>query len=138
MNEFSQVEVILIILVNNPTAVNNYTYRPFLINLPKTSVNASFWSSSLCVLLCQWVHESAGNLSLDPNFSMSGLFTNLILVVTHRDTETNEITYSRMENEAIIINTQAAALAGLGILLPIMLALHSFRRRWNERLTEHL
>ncbi|MPD00111.1 hypothetical protein E2C01_095562 [Portunus trituberculatus] len=69
---------------------------------------------------------------------MSSNITNLYFAITHRDTKTNEITYSRMENEAIIINTQAAALAALGILLPVMLALRPFRRRWSERLTEHL
>ncbi|KAG0724511.1 Cytochrome b reductase 1 [Chionoecetes opilio] len=51
---------------------------------------------------------------------------------------TKEITYSRLENEAIVINTQAAALAALAILVPVMLSLSPFRRRWSERLTEHL
>lgn len=60
------------------------------------------------------------------------------LAMTHRDPETKNFTYSLMGNEAIIINTQAAALAALGILVPVMVALRPFRRRWSERLTEHL
>lgn len=58
--------------------------------------------------------------------------------MTHRDPETKAFTYSEMGDEAIIINTQAAALAALGIIVPVMIALRPFRRRWNEILTEHL
>lgn len=79
-------------------------------------------------------------ISLLRNFEWFGeaVLTNIGLGMPHRDPETKEIIYSRLGNEAIIINTQAAALAALGIMVPVMVALRPFRRRWSERLTEHL
>lgn len=58
--------------------------------------------------------------------------------MTHRDPVTDALIYPELGNEAIIVNTQAAALAALGIIVPVMIALRPFRRRWNDRLTEHL
>uniref|UniRef100_A0A0P4WYE3 Cytochrome b561 domain-containing protein n=1 Tax=Scylla olivacea TaxID=85551 RepID=A0A0P4WYE3_SCYOL len=105
----------------------------------------SFW-----ILLCCEQGTAKFRAGLVPVHATFGIITFMLAIATAvtgytekaifslRDTKTNEITYSRMENEAIIINTQAAALAALGILLPVMLALRPFRRRWSERLTEHL
>lgn len=75
-----------------------------------------------------------------PNFSIAWLVnsTNPSIAMTHRDPVTDALIYPELGNEAIIVNTQAAALAALGIIVPVMIALRPFRRRWNDRLTEHL
>ncbi|XP_069193967.1 plasma membrane ascorbate-dependent reductase CYBRD1 isoform X3 [Procambarus clarkii] len=105
----------------------------------------SFW-----LLLCCEQGTARFRSGLVPVHATFGIITFMLAIATAvtgytekaffslRDPETKEITYSRMENEAIIINTQAAALAALGILVPVMVALRPFRRRWSDRLTEHL
>ncbi|XP_053632004.1 plasma membrane ascorbate-dependent reductase CYBRD1 isoform X3 [Cherax quadricarinatus] len=105
----------------------------------------SFW-----LLLCCEQGTVRFRSGLVPVHATFGIITFMLAIATAvtgytekaffslRDPETKEIIYSRMENEAIIINTQAAALAALGILVPLMIALRPFRRRWSDRLTEHL
>ncbi|XP_027221347.2 plasma membrane ascorbate-dependent reductase CYBRD1 isoform X4 [Penaeus vannamei] len=105
----------------------------------------SFW-----LLLCCEQGTASFRSGLVPVHATFGIITFMLAIATcvtgytekaffvMRDPETKNFTYSLMGNEAIIINTQAAALAALGILVPVMVALRPFRRRWSERLTEHL
>ncbi|XP_037801491.1 cytochrome b ascorbate-dependent protein 3-like isoform X3 [Penaeus monodon] len=105
----------------------------------------SFW-----LLLCCEQGTASFRSGLVPVHATFGIITFMLAIATCvtgytekaffvlRDPETKNFTYSLMGNEAIIINTQAAALAALGILVPVMVALRPFRRRWSERLTEHL
>lgn len=105
----------------------------------------SFW-----ILLCCEQGTNAFRAGLVPVHATFGMITFMLAIATAvtgytekaffslRDPETKAFTYSEMGDEAIIINTQAAALAALGIIVPVMIALRPFRRRWNEILTEHL
>ncbi|KAG7177164.1 Cytochrome b reductase 1-like [Homarus americanus] len=138
--------------LNDPPIPNLYSLHSWLgvvtIGLFALQLVVGFFSFWL--LLCCEQGTARFRAGLVPIHATFGIITFMLAIATAvtgytekaffalRDPQTNEILYSRMENEAIVINTQAAALAALGILVPIMVALRPFRRRWSERLTEHL
>ncbi|XP_018026676.1 plasma membrane ascorbate-dependent reductase CYBRD1 isoform X4 [Hyalella azteca] len=98
----------------------------------------SFW-----ILLCCDQGTSNFRANLLPIHSTFGIITFMLAVATAvsgytekaifslKDPTTNRSTYSEMGVEAVLINTQGAALCALAILVPVIILSRAFQRGWQ-------